>query len=485
MAAPPPLSKESAERMKKVVSLADDLVDAGGEPNVSIAKAAREFGLPVGHVPIIVRAFNTGRSVRQQGASDPWEKAAAHPIADIDLVVRELTRRDLPQPKSAADTDYLLPPAPKPKASLPSLLTPDQQVKLAAERDSAKAAAELRTSAKKASAPVKQADNRVNLEMAVAAIFDHAVDVAASLKPSQYHAAKKAATRMAPDASSFFFSIVEGSIPDRTGDAGDVPYNRSIFKSASVTVTPDPTIRTDHPLVRALVEMETAKKAYVVPGPEPVPDGFERVSGYGGVTWLRKQAVCPIFGTIIPPASEPAAPAVQPSPGGFDMQVPDLVKMAAAGSSPVLGRGLTDWANLDPKGMSSFGKGFQRSFAGPMSFMLGNSYLGKAVDLAPEDPEKIESRAVGDLGRDLGRVDRQSMVQDLLADPRFIKADPKILMDTYRDLASLAPRVMANRSVAADFLQRRLTTGPLSYWDLEKLTAMEKNIASTQRPDTE
>lgn len=468
--APPPLTARSADRMKEAVGLADSLVDSGMAPEAAIAKAARDTGLPVGHVPIVVRAFNTGRAVRQQGAEDPWEKAASHPIASIEGVVALLSGGQPPTAKRASDlTDYIRPPA-SPQPSPPSWLTAADRELLTVERTAAKQAAEI------APPPVKprRIDNRIDLEMKAAAAFETAVELAEALTPAQYSAVKFAATKLVPEPALHFFRVVEGS---RSTDDGPEPYNGRLLKLASMKASPDPTIRNDHPFVLALRELGAVKAAYSAPSEEAAPEGYEAVEAAGGIRFFRKLAVCPVFGTVLP-SVKPAAD-VTPAPELF--QTPSREKLAKVvpGMNPI-SQGISDYAS-NREGVSAIGRGFRGVFGTGLAAAFSNPLIGRAVDLAPEDDAKFRGRSVGGLGEDLKRVNFQSAAQSMLADPRFAKADPKTVIDTYRDLSNLAPMAMSNNSIASDFIQRRLATGPLSYWDLEKLTGIEKNLAAARR----
>lgn len=461
--APPPLTSRSAERMKDVVGRVDTLVDGGMAPDQAIAKAASDLAMPVGHVPLVVRAFNTGRAVRQLGADDPWEKAAAHPVASIDGVVAELTKK--PETvKASFDHHYAKPPV-RPTPTLP----PRQQTKAATvvEKDAAAVVEPAR----------RRKDDSWDLEVKAATAFEEAVEIALSLRPSQYLAAKRAATALNPDAAEFFFGTVESYRDDpELGIA--VPYHAGIRKLAASKEEFDPTLRNDHPLVRAIVAIGEVKQAYVPSPADEAPDGYEIVRAAGNIKFLRKQATCPVFGTVLQPVKAASAPAEPRPVWDFDTPDPEKAARVAEGLNSV-SRGIGDF--FGSEGQSAFGRGFRGFPFSVAGAIAKNPVTSRAVDFAPEDDKSVRDRAVGSLPDDMKRVDYQAAAQAMLADPRFAKADPKIILDTYRDLHSLAPMSMANTGIASDLINRRLQTGPLNYFDLEKLTTIEKNLAAVRR----
>lgn len=82
------LSKESENRITDSLSEAAELVNSGSSPNEAIAKTASSHGVPVGHLELMVRAFNTGRSeAHRQAGSDPLEKLAEFDLADLKTVI--------------------------------------------------------------------------------------------------------------------------------------------------------------------------------------------------------------------------------------------------------------------------------------------------------------------------------------------------------------------------------------------------------------
>lgn len=86
--ATPRLSKEAETKITDSLSEVAELVNSGCSPNEALAKTASSNGVPVGHLELMVRAYNTGRSETQrQAGSDPLEKLAEFELADLKTVI--------------------------------------------------------------------------------------------------------------------------------------------------------------------------------------------------------------------------------------------------------------------------------------------------------------------------------------------------------------------------------------------------------------
>lgn len=86
--ATPRLSKEAETKITDSLSEVAELVNSGCSPNEALAKTAAANGVPVGHLELMVRAYNTGRSETQrQAGSDPLEKLAEFELADLKTVI--------------------------------------------------------------------------------------------------------------------------------------------------------------------------------------------------------------------------------------------------------------------------------------------------------------------------------------------------------------------------------------------------------------
>ena len=82
------LSKNAEIKITDSLVKVAELVNSGESPNNAIAKTAASAGIPVGHIDLMVRAYNTGRSESQRhSGGDPMEKLADFEIADASSVI--------------------------------------------------------------------------------------------------------------------------------------------------------------------------------------------------------------------------------------------------------------------------------------------------------------------------------------------------------------------------------------------------------------
>lgn len=102
------ISKMSEADEKRLLDAFDgmqDLVAAGETPNDAAIKVARDLGVPLGHIPLLARVYNTQAGNEARRAGDTLlAKAAAVAVADADAIVAAL-EADSPAAKAAALRD--------------------------------------------------------------------------------------------------------------------------------------------------------------------------------------------------------------------------------------------------------------------------------------------------------------------------------------------------------------------------------------------
>jgi hypothetical protein len=113
----PKLSKQSEERILKALEDVSGLINDGEAPNQAIAKVASDKNVPFGHIDLIVRAYNTGRTnIQRKEHDDVFEKASEFPIADTQEIKKIMfpekyaTKAEM-QKAASVSLDYSRPPS--------------------------------------------------------------------------------------------------------------------------------------------------------------------------------------------------------------------------------------------------------------------------------------------------------------------------------------------------------------------------------------
>ncbi len=107
------LSKEAESRLLAAVKKATELIDEQHlSPNTAIVKTAREDRLEAGLVPLVVQAYNTGRTAFQRENSHGiLDKIASFDLADTQAVLAELyPAKAEPVVATKVSADYSKPP---------------------------------------------------------------------------------------------------------------------------------------------------------------------------------------------------------------------------------------------------------------------------------------------------------------------------------------------------------------------------------------
>jgi hypothetical protein len=477
----PPISSDSTDRLGRAAECADAMVDDGVLPSDALAKAAREESVPYGHIPILVRAFNTGRAARQLGETDPWAKAADHPVTTADAVYAALSKLDEPQPTEKAAEEYSRPPyvtahvvpsAPTVPIRIqnPIPLFAQNAVKSASIRNQADPAGTART-------------RNLTLQNEAAKLIDQIRDRSDALAGPVYTGVKCAAAHACPRAADVF-AFIEARHP---------------FIARKAAAAPDPLVSTNHPVVDLVRQLDVVIAAY---SPEPVhevPSGCTKIAEDCDRIWYTRQPE-----TSVKTAGDQSIAITVPAPFTLTVSVPTVIpsakKQADDSLPPAAPSGIIGGLMNLPRSVSEYYKprdgitpgtsgirGAWQGF-GSGTGLLTNNVLGrKAVGaMSIKDPDTRDSdpnidTQVGKLKTDLGRIDTQSALQDVIADPRLARIDPKTVIQTYQTLSRLAPEAMSNPSIAADFIHRQVHTGPPTMFDIKQLVDIEKSLAQVKK----
>jgi hypothetical protein len=81
------LSKTAEQKLLSAIEATATYVNKGVTPDEAIVKSAADFGIPPGHLDLMVHAYNTGRTTTQrENSNSTLEKSAQFPLADINRV---------------------------------------------------------------------------------------------------------------------------------------------------------------------------------------------------------------------------------------------------------------------------------------------------------------------------------------------------------------------------------------------------------------
>jgi len=111
------LTKESETRIHSALSEVADRTSRGEAPDDAIVKVATDRGISAGHVRMMVRAYNNGRSLGHiRSNTELAEKAAAFPLADASAILERMFPSEVKtaSEKAAAvavSSDYNMSPA--------------------------------------------------------------------------------------------------------------------------------------------------------------------------------------------------------------------------------------------------------------------------------------------------------------------------------------------------------------------------------------
>jgi hypothetical protein len=289
--------------------------------------------------------------------------------------------------------------------------------------------------------PKVEADNTLGLTFKVASILDDIFGVLKTAPAGTYAAVKAAGIRQYPDAATFVFSRLESEDP------------RAMAKAAAEI---DPTVPTNtHSVLVGLAKLAEVKTKTIARDYEgTVPKGWQKLAGAPG--WLVKAA--PTRTLDLP---------LDPTPLVAETATTDAILAA----------------NPQIKAAAMFGGVSQIPWSAAGSLLRSQTLRG-LTNIHPggaAGSTGLSGRQEQAIDAGMAATDQQAAVQELLTDNRFRTADPKVIVATYRQLHSLAPRAMQNPAVAADYVHRRIQTGPLSSYDLKTITDIEKNLASVNR----
>lgn len=424
------MSTESEQRLLDTLEQVAALVNDGSAPNEAIAKSASALSVPAGHIHLLVEAYNTGRTTRQRKeGADVWEKAAAFPLADAPSVLA-LMYPDKTAEVDEISSDYAVSPAgvvdrlarAEKRAwarseKLPPLPAVEQVPLPHDDLHEQWLIRQQRGAMESAEKCAQEARRRTRVAFDLSNQL--AEDLAATLKSAEappYTQVRSNSLRLHGDQAAPLFDFIEETHP--------------VIRQASVKQARAPMTAARGPaydLVRHCLEARTAYEALRVDMEVKQAAAVQaRIAYFASLGHKDPEPVVdqhPLLGTPRRPTKE-------------------------AGLASGLATGLVG---------------------------AGQSVLKSRLDGAPTlkkpgpDPN---------LDAEAQMLKQRSVIQSLLAENQG--QDPHRIIDTYRGIADVAPVSASKPAVARDFVNRAMAGGSLSYFDLEALSRLEKNLTQIQ-----
>jgi len=435
----PKLTASSEKLISNALTKIADLVNAGEHPNDAIVKIATEMRLPAGHIGLMARAYNNGRSIGHfKAANSLAEKAAAFNLADNAVILERMFPSTFKsaaeqEDETAVSDDYSMPPSQwrsrheKAAAKHVDLREAWQLEKVAEypkllrDRQALSHANELR----------KQADQQRHKAIKLAYDVAYAVDAitdyfraADSLPFVTVHDNAKAVLGERAHRLMTKLSHEHPQFTKRVGrphncDWTQPPY--SLIKQALDRVDEFNAVRAD---------MES----------------FEKTAKEQIQETLRPFVQCPTMSVI-------------------------------TGSV---------WEHRSQT---------EKQAVGPLGIGLGAAIGGGAGRIAqafkPESKEELIQDRLKELGsteheQNLRAIQAQTMLQDLMMnDPIISGYDPEQVMNAYNQISQFAPRAANKRLMAQALLRKYLEQGQaLDPFDMGQLMDIEKQLTNVSEDES-
>lgn len=433
------MTRQSEERLLNVLESVAGAVTDDGDPNEAIAKAASEKGVPSGHIHLLVNAYNTGRTTRQRLDHDNvWDKAASFPLADTgDILQRmypdEIKSASALSRETAVSEDYLVSPigwvnrlaAAEKQAwartqELPPLVAtppaPNPTDEAAAWRRKEREVGQLTKAASEA---------RYRTSYALDLTRDLTGELQAYFKTAKaapYVEVRDNCLRLHGDAVQPIFTYLEAEQPE-------------LAQKRASRIT-GPAKGHAYDLVERCLEAGEVFQA--------LRDDYHE----------KQAAADQAESALYAGAQRPRA------------------------RHPILGHELQDEETKEAEGKGLF----TNMIAKPMG-ILGNYqdsiHKAQGAELAKQMVK--QPKPDPNLDAEMKNIQRKSVIQDLLSGDDVVAGhDPHEVLSAYKDIADVAPISSQKPAIVRDFVRRRLASGQLSYFDIEALTRIEKNLQPPQ-----
>jgi len=469
------LTKESEQRISNALAKVTDLTNSGTNPDDAIVKVATAAKLPAGHVNLMVRAFNNGRSLGHIREHETLtEKAAAFPLADGRKILERMFPSEV---KTAAEEahgvsisdDYNMSPAGWLK----------RRAEAARTVSLVKSAEELEIETKAPGGGVIEVeieDGEVEVERESAeeeAAEEEAEEKEAAYPAYPYRQEKKALSAMHDlrrEHQQRKDAAIKSAYDVTNGVEKLANYFRRFDSRPINEVWANAGARYGQ-TGRGLVEKSTVmfKQAYAQPSQvthdvdwDEAPYSLIKSAVDAIARFNDTKKALADFEAALP---EKRAETLRP----FAPDRPNVITGSV-------------WDNQSQTKSASF-------MGLTMAGALGGTAKGLAEKYAPETREELiqkHLKSIADPGHEdhLRAIRAQAMIHEMMsADPVISGYDHSDVIDAYNHLAEVAPRAMQHRVMAQGLIRKYLEqASAIDPFDVEQALKIEGQVADRDMP---
>lgn len=437
-----PMDKTAEAELLDAVRSVSQLVEDGADPTQAITKVAGDTGLGAGMIPLLVQAYNVGRTTFQQehGGSGILDKQASFPIARLEEVMGELYPSQPLTPaqaKSASviSSDYF---------QAPTMITPDEQAMMTkvAERD-------IR---------MPEADRPGDLPVNMEALATK------SLGSIQRE-------KRALDDSGMRYRMA------REGYLNSMGALRAYFKEAEYFRLPFHEVEYNAVLLYGVPAKHALDYAYI-------QNGMREKRANGPPRYLCRVDRDKAPYSLIAAAIKSGADLIKAKRDftAAEKRAARNIKEARLPFEPALGNDLTFNVSGAFLGQSSSSREKGAGFLGNLASMsLGASMRGGPA----KSPDQLVDAAEMDLSdpahlQELQEIKTRAMLSDMMNNDEVISGyEPDEVLDAYNEIAQLSPRASQQPAVIRPLLRKHLTQGAVEPFEAQQIADIEKTVAQT------
>lgn len=432
-----PLTKEAETRIASGLNRVIDLVNAGTAPTDAMVKVATELQLPAGHVPLMVNAYNIGRSEAQRkGSADLFEKVSEFELADAAAVLERMF------PTTVKSAGVLAEEA----AVSPEYGAPPRFLKDRARREKLAGASAIDWAMVKTPPAPLPRDPATAVKRAHSKLVDNKrmLEEARRAAQAQYDTVgalveKLAVALRTPDAHRF--RDVAANATFRFGKTAEALFahleksHKVLAKQASVTTVRPHVVQWGASPYREVVEIVAATEAF-----GRARDHYEKLAAAHDAT-----------------AGEIARPFLPAAPERGSVLGPSSAEKLA-----FLGGLFGSAAG------ASLGKSVGDTFVRPTEKLQG-SMQNKLTD--PQHEATLRN------------IQTEAMLTDLMANDEVISGYPsQDVVGHFNEISQLSPRATNQSGLMRALLRKRLQQGALDPYEVDMLLKIENGLKTRDNP---